>query len=194
MTEERKMNLKCNIDYDKYNDITSKEEFASTIERDIEKLKSLLNQKIMNVEKYSDSIKDFEKKVEDLITNCDDNSVYYLENKYRAGTEDTSCQTEGIFKSKIALEVRIESFMDRIWEYTEEDVCECMWWEITKYVDSEGYKKLYTIYLSADKKPIRLEFENDNKHLLNIDERIMYYYVLLNGQSSFSKSLDLIGI
>lgn len=148
----------------------TREEQLDLIKDSINSLNVLLKEYEIDIEELKLNVKVFGERVKGILNDCDDNSFYYLENNYKPGTEDIRWKTEGVFKTKVALFDRIESFMDRIWEYSEEDVWECMWWEITKYKQSNGYEKLYTVYLSADKELIGIGFEQNNLNLLNEDE------------------------
>jgi len=86
-----------------------------------------------------------------MLTDCDEDSFYFIENRYKADTEDTTWKTEGVHRTRVGLEDTIEWILDRLWKYGEIDDDECMWWEITKYVNADGYKKLYKIYLASNR-------------------------------------------
>lgn len=171
-----------------YDDYTTDAERIEGIKATIEKLNTALEEYSVDINAYKSQIRNFDKKVKTMLTDCDKDSFYFIENRYKADTEDTTWKTEGVHRTRVGLEDTIEWILDRLWKYGEVDD-ECMWWEITKYVNADGYKKLYKIYLASNRTLLGLDFENENLKLLNNDEKEVYNEFVANFSNKKTKTV-----
>lgn len=172
-----------------YNDYTTDDERIEGIKTSIEKLNTALKDYTVDIDTYKSQIRSFDEKVKSMLTDCDEDSFYFIENRYKADTEDTTWKTEGVHRTKVGLEDTIEWILDRLWKYGEIDDDECMWWEITKYVNADGYKKLYKIYLASNRTLLGLDFEKENLKLLNDDEKEIYNEFVANFSKKKTKTV-----